>query len=164
MRGSGRKTAALSNRGYPQAGSRRFKTAPHALARRPARAYPAGGHPPGGEPAGPIPIGASSSAVQCNKIFKTPSSQGGSKSMAQLRSSQRSHYCTTIINGLVKPLPWSGYSSSLLRALRPSAPSNGCLFSNCELGPHTGLVVAGNIADQEIFPGLEPMTFILHRG
>src|SRR4051794_29820991 len=75
--------------------------------------------------------------------------------MAQLRSSQRSHYCTTIINGLVKPLPWSGYSSSLLCALRPSAPSNGCLFSNCELGPRTGLVVAGNIADQEIFPGLE---------
>src|SRR4051812_35512838 len=83
---SGGKPAAHGDRDCPPAGSRRPGTAAHALARRPAYAYPAGGHRPRGEPARPIPIGGSSSAVPCNKIFETPSSQGGSKSTARLSS------------------------------------------------------------------------------
>src|SRR3954452_12219194 len=94
---SGGKSAALGNRDCPAAGSRRLETAAHALARRPVRAYPGGSRRPRGEPARPIPIGGSSSAVPCNKIFKTPSRQGGSKSSAWLRSSQKSHYCATFI-------------------------------------------------------------------
>src|SRR4051812_37408430 len=51
--------------------------------------------------------------------------------------------------------PSAAILSLYLYARPPSAATNGGLFSNCELGPHAGLVVAGNIADQEIFPGLE---------
>src|SRR3954469_13686913 len=69
---SGGKSAALGNRDCPAAGSRRLETAAHALARRPVHAYPPGSRRPRGEPARPIPIGGSSSAVPCNKIFKTP--------------------------------------------------------------------------------------------
>ena len=85
---------------HPRSRPRRPGTAIRVLARRLGCVYPGGGRRPRDEPARPIPIGGSSSAVPCNKIFKTPSPQGGSKSTAWLRSSQKSLHCTKPLRGI----------------------------------------------------------------